>query len=162
MDYNHPFGDADPAKLFQDMDNFTVTNTQHWYQCRITANAKPGYEFSNWYYDRQAFSADVEGAGEEPIIIKETVFYPYHTIRAGFNQVAGAAIYGDDADNAAIYGDTAGAAIYGAAATPDGNAATVSDGTAQTGDSIGFAFAIIAMIAIAGAGVLAGRKLYTK
>ena len=146
-----------------DQNNFEASDSQHWFQCQLIVHPKAGNVFTTWYYDNIPFSADTY-AGEEAIIVKEPSGFlgsTNHSILAGTMPVAtetvdGAAIYGEGADNAAIYGAAANAA------TPDGNAATAGNGTAQTGDSMGFAFAILAMIAIAGAGVLAGRKLYSK
>ena len=154
VDWWRPFGDGDPLTAFQDADNFKASEDGiHFFQVQLQAHPKAGCTFDHWYYDRAPISADTY-AGEEPIVVHELAFYPQHVVRANCVPAAGAAIYGDSADNAAIYGAAANAA------TPDGNAATVNNGTAQTGDTAGFALAILAMIAIAGAGVLAGRKLY--
>ena len=82
------------------------------------------------------------------------MYLPNHTIGMQFNKPAAA-----EADNAAIYGDTAEANVVLAS---DGAATADTTGTAQTGDSAGLAFAILALLTIASAGVLAGRKLYAK
>ena len=161
IDFVRPFGEVDMLNAF-DANNFEASGTSHWYQCQIKVNPKPGYTFNTWTYDYMPISADTY-KGEAEIVISEPMFLPNHTIGMQFNKSAGA-----EADNAAIYGDAAGTAIYGNAAeanvilASDGAATADTTGTAQTGDSAGFAFAILALLTIAGAGVLAGRKLYEK
>ena len=162
MDFVHPFGNVDMLNVFNSA-NLEATGTNHLYQIQLQVNPKAGYTFNNWTYDFMPISADTY-KGEKEIIISDPMFMPNHTIGMNISKPAAAI----DADGTAIYGDAAGAAIYGETATPaadvvlasDGAATATNTGTAQTGDSMGFAFAILAMIAIAGAGVLAGRKLY--
>ena len=164
MSFNRPFGEVDAFNAFQDSDNYSASDGVHWFQCQIKANMKPGFVFTNWFLDNNPISADTY-LGEDPIIVKEPGILLNHWITPGYALIPPAA---ETADGTAIYGDAEAAAPVTAPvnATPDGNAPVVAgnsnSSSAQTGDSAGFAFAILAMLAIAGAGVLAGRKLYVK
>ena len=163
VDWWRPFGDGDPLTAFQDADNFKASEDGiHFFQVQLQAHPKAGCTFDHWYYDRAPISADTY-AGEEPIVVHELALYPQHVVRANCVPAAGAAI-SSEAAGTAIYGGEATAPV---AATPDGNAPVIAanptaEGTAQTSDTAGFAFAILAMLALASAGVLAGRKLYSK
>lgn len=162
MSFNRPFGEVDAFNAFQDSDNYSASDGVHWFQCQIKANMKPGFVFTNWFLDNNPISADTY-KGEPEIIVKEPGILLNHWITAGYAPLP---IPVGETDGQAIYGDAASAAIYGNAtapvnATPDGNAAVVSDGTAQTSDSAGLACAILALVALA-AGITATRKIMVK
>ncbi len=165
IDFVNPFESVDMLNAFN-TDNFEASGTNHLYQCQIIVNVKAGYTFNNWTYDYLPLNT----TDDNPVYVEEPIFFPSHVIGMNIAKPVAAvnddnaAIYGD-ADNAAIYGEAAATATAGKVVLASDGAATSSNttsGTAQTGDSMGFALAILAMIALAGAGVLAGRKLYTK
>lgn len=158
VDWMRPFGEVNALNAFQDQNNFKASNGVHFFQVQLTANVKDGYAFDSWRYDFAKFSADTY-VGENAVIVEEPILLDNHIIGAATTKVASA----NTADVEFVNPATANADGNVALASENTPAiASNTDGSAQTSDSASVACAILAALALAGCGIFAGRKLYSK